>query len=188
MSDSLEPNFDVGGRLRQLRLGQGLSQREVARRAGMTNANLSLIEQGKVSPSLLSLEKILRAFPLSLSEFFGDSPHLNTVKVAAASLPTWQYGPSVMKGLAAQLSAMESLTLASIVVCAGQTAQLNWQPNNRLVMGILLDGQIELKIDDDAMILQPGDMFRFSAHRRHGLANAGTRDVTVLFAAYQSFA
>jgi len=41
-----QATFNVGHKLLVLRQFKGLSQREVARRAGMTNGNLSLIEQG----------------------------------------------------------------------------------------------------------------------------------------------
>ncbi|MDX1657167.1 MAG: helix-turn-helix transcriptional regulator, partial [Candidatus Competibacteraceae bacterium] len=37
--------FDLGARLRVVREARGLSQRELARRAGVTNGTISLIEQ-----------------------------------------------------------------------------------------------------------------------------------------------
>ena len=66
-------HFDVGSRLRLVREKQGLSQRELARRAGVTNGTISLIEQNKNSPSVASLRKVLQGIPMSLAEFFsGD--------------------------------------------------------------------------------------------------------------------
>lgn len=67
----------LGERLRQVRELNGLSQRELARRAGVTNSNISLIEQGQISPSVGSLAKLLDAIPLSLAQFFAlevDAP------------------------------------------------------------------------------------------------------------------
>ncbi|HEV3179388.1 MAG TPA: helix-turn-helix domain-containing protein, partial [Steroidobacteraceae bacterium] len=52
-------NVDVGTRLRSVRTTFGLSQRELARRAGVTNGLISLIEQNRVSPSVSSLKKVL---------------------------------------------------------------------------------------------------------------------------------
>ena len=71
-----DPGFDVGGRLRQLRLARGLSQRELARRAGVTNSTVSLIEQNSVSPSVSSLKKLLDALPVSISTFFAGEEML----------------------------------------------------------------------------------------------------------------
>ena len=61
---------DVGERLRALRTLRGISQRELAKRCGVTHSSLSLIEQGKVSPSVSSLKKILDAIPMSVGDFF----------------------------------------------------------------------------------------------------------------------
>src|SRR5215470_6561189 len=63
-------SIDVGARLRGIRTTFGLSQRELARRAGVTNGLISLIEQNRVSPSVSSLKKVLDGVPMSLAEFF----------------------------------------------------------------------------------------------------------------------
>src|SRR3954463_9689365 len=63
-------SIDVGARLRGIRTTFGLSQRELARRAGVTNGLISLIEQNRVSPSVGSLKKVLDGVPLSMAEFF----------------------------------------------------------------------------------------------------------------------
>ena len=63
-------SIDVGARLRSVRTSFGLSQRELARRAGVTNGLISLIEQNRVSPSVSSLKKVLDGVPMSLAEFF----------------------------------------------------------------------------------------------------------------------
>src|SRR5437879_13226859 len=62
--------LDVGARLRSVRTTFGVSQRELARRAGVTNGLISLIEQNRVSPSVSSLKKVLDGVPMSLAEFF----------------------------------------------------------------------------------------------------------------------
>lgn len=57
-------------RLQKVRKIYGLSQRELAKRAGVTNSSVSMIEQRRVSPSLGSLEKLLKGIPMSLRDFF----------------------------------------------------------------------------------------------------------------------
>src|SRR4030095_2643160 len=63
-------NIDVGAHLRAVRTMYGMSQRELAKRAGVTNGLISLIEQNRVSPSVSSLKKVLDGIPMSLAEFF----------------------------------------------------------------------------------------------------------------------
>ncbi|MBM2854831.1 MAG: cupin protein [Steroidobacteraceae bacterium] len=65
---------DVSTRLKAVRLMHGLSQRELAKRAGVTNGMISLIEQGRVSPSVASLKKVLDGLPMQLAEFFTMDP------------------------------------------------------------------------------------------------------------------
>ena len=62
--------MDIGSRLQAVRKSKGLSQRELAKRVGVTNSTISLIEQNKVSPSVSSLKKVLDGVPMSLAEFF----------------------------------------------------------------------------------------------------------------------
>ena len=63
-------NLDVGAHLRAVRTMYGLSQRELAKRAGVTNGLISLIDQNRVSPSVSSLKKVLDGIPMSLADFF----------------------------------------------------------------------------------------------------------------------
>ena len=62
--------FDAGQRLRAIRETSGLSQRALAKKAGVTNGIISMIEQNRNSPSLVTLKKILDAVPISFSDFF----------------------------------------------------------------------------------------------------------------------
>lgn len=65
---------DLGKRLQTLREFHGLSQRALAKRAGISNALISLIEKDKTSPSIASLKKILDSFPIDLADFFALTP------------------------------------------------------------------------------------------------------------------
>ena len=58
----------VGQQLKAVRIAFGLSQRELAKKAGVTNGMISLIEQNRVSPSVSSLKKVLDGVPMSLAD------------------------------------------------------------------------------------------------------------------------
>ncbi|MDZ7924955.1 MAG: helix-turn-helix transcriptional regulator, partial [Marinagarivorans sp.] len=65
--------MNIGERLETWRKLWGFSQRELARRADLTNGTLSQIEQGKTSPSLLTVQKLATAFHLDVQTFlFGE--------------------------------------------------------------------------------------------------------------------
>jgi transcriptional regulator with XRE-family HTH domain len=67
---SLDLSLDVGNKLKALREIQGFSQRELAKRSGVTHSNISMIEQGQVSPSIQSITRILHALCISPPDFF----------------------------------------------------------------------------------------------------------------------
>src|SRR5690554_7191225 len=82
---------NIGARLKVIRERNGLSQRELAKRAGITNSNISMIEQGLVSPSINSLARVLSGIPMTLAHFFACNPlDVGTVVYAAEELEQHQ--------------------------------------------------------------------------------------------------
>ncbi len=62
-------SIDIGSRLRYVRMRQNLSQRELAKRAGVTNSTISLIEANQSNPSVGALKRILDGIPIGMAEF-----------------------------------------------------------------------------------------------------------------------
>jgi transcriptional regulator with XRE-family HTH domain len=71
---NISDNF--GRRVRELRLARGLSQEELAFRAGVHRTYLGSIERGERNPALRNIAAIAEALDVSLSELFRfDNPH-----------------------------------------------------------------------------------------------------------------
>ena len=51
-----------------------LSQRELAKRSGVTNSTISLIESNQMNPSVGALKRILDGIPMGMAEFFALEP------------------------------------------------------------------------------------------------------------------
>lgn len=66
--ENLEAN--LGNRLRDLRRQQGLSLRALAEKSGLSANTLSLIENGKTSPSVSTLQQISLALSIPITSFF----------------------------------------------------------------------------------------------------------------------
>lgn len=62
-----------GRRVRELRHARGLSQEELAHRAGMHYTYLGGIERGERNPALLNIGRLARALGVSPSELFPES-------------------------------------------------------------------------------------------------------------------
>jgi len=63
--------MNVGSRIKQLREKLGLSQSELAHRAGVAQSTLSYLESGIKSPSIDTLLQICDALGVSISELLG---------------------------------------------------------------------------------------------------------------------
>jgi transcriptional regulator with XRE-family HTH domain len=60
----------LGKTVQRLRLARGWSQEQFAERSGITNKYISLIELGKINPTLDKLAAIAKGLSISLSELF----------------------------------------------------------------------------------------------------------------------
>jgi transcriptional regulator with XRE-family HTH domain len=74
MMSSIIDNF--GRRVRELRLARGLSQEELAFKAGVHRTYLGSIERGERNPALKNIVAIAAALDVSLAELFRfHNPH-----------------------------------------------------------------------------------------------------------------
>jgi len=170
----------IGERLQAVRKKNGLSQRALARRAEITNSTLSMIEQGKVSPSIVSLEKILRALPMSLQEFFSDSLELNP--------PVFQHQDFVKvikDGTTNEIMPLseakrEGVYLARQTYSPGARISSEWMLRKGFMGGILISGHMRLILDGNTHELSPGEGFHFSLHRSHTFVNHTKEDCVVI--------
>ena len=164
---------DIGARLQSIRRMVGLSQRELAKRAGVTNGMISLIEQNRVSPSISSLKKVLEGVPMSLADFFtmdldGDAqiffhdedlPDLGGGRISfrlvgfnrhnrAMSILHERYSPGADTG-------------DEMLCHAGEEG------------GVVVRGSIELTVGGQKRVLGPGDAYYFESRLPHRFRNTG---------------
>lgn len=160
-------NEDVGARLRYLRTRHGLSQRTLAKRAGVVNSTISLIESGKMSPSVGALKRILDAVPIGLAEFFALTPQPGE-KIFYAAEELVEIG----KGRISYRQVGDVLFGRSLQILKERYEPGSGTGRVPLVHdgeegGIVLSGRLEVTVDDERRILGPGDAYYFSSRRPH---------------------
>lgn len=164
----------VGARLQALRKKFGLSQRELARRADVTNSTLSMIEQGKVSPSVGSLEKILLAFPVSLQEFFSGSIELATPVVRSANFIAIEHESVQIRSMPLYSGrSKQSVRMNEQKFPPGARIHSDWLTFKGFIAGMVMQGSIELYLEGVQYHLDVGDGFNFSSLREYNLMNSG---------------
>ena len=64
--------YDIGSRIKALRLKNGLTLEELGSRTELTKGFLSQLERNLTSPSLTTLEDIVEALGVSMARFFAE--------------------------------------------------------------------------------------------------------------------
>jgi transcriptional regulator with XRE-family HTH domain len=174
--------IDVGGHLRAVRLMFGLSQRELAKRAGVTNGTISLIEQNRVSPSVSSLKKVLDGVPMSLAEFF---------TLDLASNPQVFYGREeltdigdrdVSLRLVAAKRANRSMTIMHERYRPKSDTGSDMLSHKGEEGGVIVSGEIELTIGGQVRVLGQGDAYYFASALPHRFRNLSDQPCEIISA------
>lgn len=71
---SMNTNFNIGDRIHELRVQNGLSQERLALRANITTTYLGLLERNQKNPTVKVIEQLCSQLNISLSDFFSPSP------------------------------------------------------------------------------------------------------------------
>ncbi|AWF80823.1 XRE family transcriptional regulator [Microbulbifer sp. A4B17] len=177
-----DPEGDVGARLKVVRHIYGISQRELARRAGVTNATISFIELGKVSPSVSSLKKILGAIPMSLTDFFSlEISGAKQIFFRGSEVPDIGRG-AVSCRLFEGAMANSGMSLLWKVFPAGEDSGFSLEPAEGEIGGVVVSGNLEVTVGSDFALLSAGDGYYFDAQRPHRFRNSGNCDCVVISA------
>ena len=86
--------MDIGHKIKQLRVQNGLTLEELASRSELTKGFLSQLERNLTSPSISTLEDILEALGSSLSDFFMEEKNdgKSNMGIYAAAVLGGEYG------------------------------------------------------------------------------------------------
>jgi transcriptional regulator with XRE-family HTH domain len=175
-------NIDVGAHLKAVRQMYGLSQRELAKRAGVTNGLISLIEQNRVSPSVSSLKKVLDGIPMALADFFtmdlGGKPQVFFPRDELTNIGTASVELRLVGGRLTQRSmsilheryAANADTGEEMLTRAGEEG------------GIVVKGRIELTVGGESRVLGAGDAYYFKSSVPHRFRNLGREECEIVSA------
>jgi transcriptional regulator with XRE-family HTH domain len=148
----------LGDRIRARRKELGLSQGELAERAGLTASFISQVERDVTSPSIDSLYKISQALDVPVFQFLlepnGASPIVRrqermriTWPASGTELTFQLLTPSSSQKLEAFMTEWDPGEQRPLAGFGGTTEEFVY----------VLQGQLEIRLGDDAYLLGPGD-------------------------------
>jgi transcriptional regulator with XRE-family HTH domain len=174
--------MQVGSKLRAVREMYGLSQRELAKRAGVTNGMISQIEQDRVSPSIGSLKKILDGLSLSLADFFTlDLDSTEQVFYGREELP--DLGDDTISFRLVGFNRKDRrMSVMREVYAPGADTGDDLLSHEGEEAGVVVRGQIELSVGGDTRLLGPGESYYFSSRIPHRFRNPGEEEAEIISA------
>ena len=174
--------FDLGTRIRAVRKMHGLSQRRLAKRAGVTNGTISLIEQNKISPSVGSLKKVLDGIPMSLADFFSNEvvPR-GQIFFTAGELVELARGAVSYRQVGRDITSRALQILHERYAPGADTgeAMLRHEAEEG---GVVVRGTLEVTVGDQRQVLGPGDAYYFDSRLPHRFRNIGDEECEVVSA------
>jgi transcriptional regulator with XRE-family HTH domain len=175
-------SLDVGTHLKAVRQMYGLSQRELAKRAGVTNGLISLIEQNRVSPSVSSLKKVLDGIPMALADFFtldlGGQPQVFFARQDLSDIGTG----SVELRLVGSRLAKRSMTILHERYAPGADTGEEMLTHPGEEGGVIVKGKLEVTVGGESRSLGPGDAYYFKSSLPHRFRNDGREECEIVSA------
>lgn len=171
---------EVGLRLKALREELGLSQRLLARRAGVPSSTISLIESGKTNPSVGSLKRILQAAGSSLADFFSfDLKIEEKVFFTAGELSEISGGNISYRQVGHGKSALQILHERYRPGADSGRVMLTHEGEEGAV---IIQGELQVTVGDQTRTLKAGDAYLFPSTLPHRFRNTGDIDCIVVSA------
>jgi len=160
-------------RLRGIREQEGIGVRELAKRAGVTPALISLVERGKVRPSVNTLYAIAGALGVPASELLAEPVREKMPFVVQQASErvyvTSKTGKLRYDDASAVSDGFGPMEMSPVIV---RLHKRSFMPQNASLRGdqliYCLDGKIDYACDDEVFKLTPGDSLFFDSHIPHG--------------------
>lgn len=155
--------FDLGAKIKSLRLMRGLSQKELASLTGVTPSTISQVEKNLIYPSLPALFRIAESLSVEMSAFFRD--HDSTER--AYILPEESRSTTPLSRTAKGIATVEHLVPPEIQLGA-EVVLIKIQPGRKLAghlfthkgkeLGYLISGCLEMSVENHRYEIKPGDV------------------------------
>jgi transcriptional regulator with XRE-family HTH domain len=187
----------IGGRLRAERTKAGISQRELARRLGLSASLISQLESGLSKPSVGTLYAIVTELDVSLDKLLRGNEHLGPHESSPDRAddferPSPLVHPEQRKSIdLASGVRWEQLTsdteegvdfLHAIYEVGGaSTPDESLMRHHGREYGYVISGRMGIQLGFDFYELNPGDSIAFDSTKPHRLFNIGDEPVNAIW-------
>ena len=173
---------EIGAKLKQLRQAKKLTLKKLAEQAGCTDAALSKIERGEVTPTISLLKKAVNVLGITLSEFLSndeDSDDNIVIRKEERVRIDFHDMNIISHQLVHNLKNKMMQPLYEIIKPGGGSGGAYTHYGEEF--GIVLEGELEITVDDVKYVIREGDSFYYKSNRPHSFQNNGDKDVKIIW-------
>lgn len=177
----------VGEKIKKLREERGLSLPELAEKSGFSSALLSQIENHMISPPLGTLIKIGQALEVPIGHFFEDKSEAPFVIVRAderkhisrvASKEGVKFGYRYESLAQDKKNRYMEPFLVTLEPATKKDRNSYSHEGEEFIF--VLDGEMEVTLEDHTDILKPGDCIYFDSKLRHRVECVGDKEARIV--------
>ena len=170
--------MDIGKRIRQLRIRNGLTQAELASRCELTSGFVSQLENGLTTPSLPALMDIVEALGSDMSTFFSEEKEQQIVFGADDFFEDEKEDYKISWIIPnAQKNTMEPIILTLLPHRCSQ----HMMPHEGEEFGLVLGGTVHLVNGNKKHRIRKGETFYIRGGEEHYLRNDTASPARVLW-------
>lgn len=170
--------MDIGKRIRELRVRNGLTQEELASRCELTKGFVSQLENNLAAPSLPALMDLVEALGTDMSTFFSEEKEVKLVFHQDDFFEDNRENVQIRWVVPnAQKNAMEPILLK---IHPHQTSQV-MAPHEGEEFGLVLSGSVHLVYGSRTEKMRRGETFYIKGDHEHYLRNESASPAQVLW-------
>lgn len=173
-----------GARVRHARLLQGLTLKEVGRRAQCSESAVSKVERNLAAPSLAMLHRLASALGTNISTLTAEDwrPSGPVLRAGTRLVQGFRQGPQNGVALERLTGAMRGgLLQANIHLIPPRTKSDGQIEHLGEEVGYVLEGSVRLQLGEQSYQLEVGDSFHFASQLPHGYENTGEHIARILW-------
>jgi transcriptional regulator with XRE-family HTH domain len=179
--DDASAALELGQRIREVRQKKGMTLREAAVAAGVSESFLSQVERGLANPSVASLRRIADAMHERVASFFvGEPPQGMLVRVKDRRRLVHPMG--LLEDYLLTPATARRLQIIYCVAGPGEGSgeeRYTHMADEECV--VVLSGCLEVSIGDETYVLRTGDALLLDPKNQHGFHNPGPDPATMLW-------
>ena len=185
--DARDNNLEraIGHEVRTLRKKLGITGADLASATGISLGMLSKIENGKASPSLPMLHRIIKVLDKNIGWFFEESHGEEGMIFRVGTRPVLTLDP-LRRGKGIALERIIPYSPGHLLQCNIHHVEVGGESAGPIQhvgeeVGYVIAGEVELIVGERSFHLVEGDAFAFNSDLPHHYRNAGDRRASIFW-------